>query len=152
MLDPSPMVPDRGKIRKRILDNANNHDCHFAEATNGDSYKKRKVSLSKIDRSDQVTISQLLCGRSPITADHLHAIGQVDAARCPGCESADDSLNHFLLECPDYAFQRSRYFDPDPDLGILPNAPSYVIEFIRKIERTPSRETLALIKKRRDNN
>ena len=151
-LEPAPLVSDRGEIRKRLLGNPNNPDSHFAESTNDEPFKKRKVALSNIDRNDQVTIFQLLSGRSPITADHLHTIGQVDDARCPGCENADDSIKHLILECPAYAFQRARYFDPDANLGVLSTAPSFVLEFLRKIERSSSRETIALIRKRNELN
>ena len=76
MIEPSPMVADRAEIRKRILDSPNTPDSHYAEATKGDCYKKRKDALSKIDRCGQFSIFQLLGGGSPITADRIFAIGQ----------------------------------------------------------------------------
>ena len=50
---------------------------------------------------------QLRTGHAPLN-NHLHRITKVESPKCPHCPSANETVLHFLLECPKYANARSR--------------------------------------------
>ncbi|KAG2069551.1 hypothetical protein BDR04DRAFT_1101431 [Suillus decipiens] len=33
---------------------------------------------------------------------HLHRIGKIDSPRCPFCPEKDNTVHHYLLDCPQY--------------------------------------------------
>ncbi|KAI0323315.1 hypothetical protein GY45DRAFT_1223429, partial [Cubamyces sp. BRFM 1775] len=43
---------------------------------------------------------------------YLARIGKVDAATCPTCGSAPETVAHFLLACPTYTLHRAVHFRP----------------------------------------
>ena len=41
----------------------------------------------------------------PLNA-YLYKIKKVDSARCPACGASHETINHLILECPTYAFEK----------------------------------------------
>jgi len=47
-----------------------------------------------------VTVAQVRTGHSPLVAAYLHRIARRDSAICPHCHSADETVEHLVLQCP----------------------------------------------------
>jgi ribonuclease HI len=63
------------------------------------------ISTTDISRDSASRITQLLTAHAPQNA-FLKRINKVDSARCPSCGTSPETVSHFLLECPGYAFER----------------------------------------------
>ena len=63
------------------------------------------ISDTDITRSDASIISQLRIGHAPLNA-YLHRFKRVGSARCPACGAAEETVEHFLLKCEGYAYER----------------------------------------------
>jgi hypothetical protein len=50
-------------------------------------------------------IAQLRLTHVPLNS-YLKRIGRVDNARCPACGEDEESIEHYLLRCPNYAHER----------------------------------------------
>ena len=48
---------------------------------------------------------QLHTGHIPLNR-FLHRIGKTDSPTCPACQTADETVPHYLLDCPGYAHER----------------------------------------------
>ncbi|KIK81533.1 hypothetical protein PAXRUDRAFT_44789, partial [Paxillus rubicundulus Ve08.2h10] len=46
-------------------------------------------------------IFQLQTGHVPLNK-HLHRIAHAESPKCPGCHTRDETILHYLLECPAY--------------------------------------------------
>jgi len=51
-------------------------------------------------RDQCVTVAQVCTGHSPLVAAYLHRIRRRDAAICPHCHSADETVEHLVFQCP----------------------------------------------------
>src|SRR5882724_9050636 len=55
---------------------------------------------------DQVSLLvQLRTGHIPLQK-YLHRIGKVDSPKCLACQTQDEMVQHYLLNCPAYRTQR----------------------------------------------
>ena len=63
------------------------------------------VSSSKISRETASQIAQLKLTHVPLST-YLKRIGRVSSARCPACGAEAETIKHFLLNCPNYAYKR----------------------------------------------
>jgi len=63
------------------------------------------ISHSDLSRKAASLITQLLTTHIPLNS-FLKRIKKVDSARCPACGTNPETVRHFLLECPGYAFER----------------------------------------------
>ena len=59
----------------------------------------------KFSRADAKKIFQLRSGHVPLNA-YLHRFKRKDSAQCPTCGALKEIAQHFLLECPAYAYER----------------------------------------------
>lgn len=66
---------------------------HFLKLTS--SFSKAQTSL----------LMQLRTGHISLNA-HLYRIGKADSPICPGCNIENESVRHFVLECPAYTRER----------------------------------------------
>lgn len=115
------------------------------EAIGDSSRKKRREVFANLKREDGVTINQLITGKSPLTADHLFKIGVGRSATCPGCLEVDDSIRHLLIDCPRYHEERRRFYCEDEGLLILTKKPEQVCQYLKKIGRFTSKDSLTKI-------
>ena len=53
---------------------------------------------------------QLITGHAALNY-HLHKMTLVDTKTCPHCEYADETVGHFLGQCPAFASQRGEVFN-----------------------------------------
>lgn len=60
---------------------------------------------ANISRRSASLITQLFIGHVPLNK-FLKTINKVDSARCPACGAATETVTHFLLVCPGYAYER----------------------------------------------
>ena len=63
------------------------------------------ISNSKLSRADASKIFQLRTGHIPLNA-YLNRFKRKDSAQCPACGAHKETPQHFLLECPAYAYER----------------------------------------------
>ena len=63
------------------------------------------ISNSKLSRADDSKIFQLWMGHVPLNV-YLHCFKRKDSVQCPACRAHKETLQHFLLECPVYAYKR----------------------------------------------
>ena len=69
--------------------------------------KKFLNTLSHADLSREAAsrIAQLRLTHAPVNS-FLKRINKVDNARCPACGAVEETIEHFLLHCPNYAYER----------------------------------------------
>jgi len=65
----------------------------------------KAISLEKIMCSTTSLISQLRLTHVPLNS-YLKRFKRVDSARCPACGADKETIEHFLLLCPIYAYER----------------------------------------------
>jgi len=113
-------------LRKPLLTNPsavkrahNNHLKHKWTTTWQKSDKGRKmhqidssthkflntISSDKITCSTASLISQLRLTHTPLNS-YLKRFKRMDSARCPACGADEETIEHFLLFCPVYAYER----------------------------------------------
>jgi len=63
------------------------------------------ISNPKLTRAAASKIAQLRLRHAPLNG-YLKRIRKVDNARCPACGDEEESIEHFLLKCPNYAHER----------------------------------------------
>jgi hypothetical protein len=65
----------------------------------------RAMSNKELSREAASRIAQLRLSHAPVN-HYLRRIGKVDSARCPACGADDETIQHFLLFCPSYDYER----------------------------------------------
>jgi len=65
----------------------------------------KRLSNSSLSRTASSLISQLAITHIPLNA-YLKRFKKVDSARCPACGADEESVEHFLLTCPGYMYER----------------------------------------------
>lgn len=89
--------PRRGKIK--AIDDSFPFDHH------------RKI-VNTLTRAQASILIQLRTQHIPLNT-YLHKIGKAENSRCEACwqrseQTTDETVRHFLFECPEYAAERSR--------------------------------------------
>ena len=64
----------------------------------------RKLA-SKLSRAQASTLIQLRSGHIPL-AKHLFRISKVPSPVCPSCQSDEETVHHFLFDCPTWRHER----------------------------------------------
>ena len=77
---------------------------HLKESTPSKKLLKSS-SQPKLSRVDASCIAQFQLGHVPIN-QYLKHIGRVDSTRCPACSKDVETVEHFLLNCGNYAHKR----------------------------------------------
>ena len=54
-----------------------------------------------LSRAQASVLMQLCTGHIPLNC-FLHRIGKIDSLTCPTCQTADETVPHYLLDCPGY--------------------------------------------------
>ena len=63
------------------------------------------ISDHSIPRKMASRIFQHRVGHVPLN-EYLHRFKKVESARCPACGGAWETVAHFMLHCPSYAYER----------------------------------------------
>lgn len=63
------------------------------------------VDTPSLRRAGSSILFQLRCGHVPLN-HYLHRFALVNSSRCPACGAAEETVVHFLLECPKYRHER----------------------------------------------
>ena len=63
------------------------------------------ISQNELSRDAASRIGQFRLAHSPVN-QYLKRIGKVDSARCPACGADEETIRHFLIQCPSYAHER----------------------------------------------
>ena len=63
------------------------------------------ISQNELSRQSASRIAQFRLSHAPVN-HFLKQIGKVDSARCPACGADNETIEHFLLACPNYAHER----------------------------------------------
>lgn len=67
-----------------------------------DSFTKITKSMK---RRQAALLIQLRLGHIPLNK-YLHRIGKIDRASCPACGAAEETVQHYIADCPKYARER----------------------------------------------
>ena len=63
------------------------------------------IGQPELSREAASRIAQFKLTHTPVN-QFLKRIGKVDSARCPACGEDEETIPHYLLHCPGYAFER----------------------------------------------
>ena len=63
------------------------------------------ISNPNLSREAASRIAQFRLQHVPLNS-YLHQFKRTDKANCPACGAIDESIAHFFLQCPSYAFER----------------------------------------------
>ena len=70
--------------------------------------------INKLRRAQQVVIFRLRSEHIQLNK-HLNRIGVRENARCPLCPCPEESVAHYLYECPALDNLRTEFLPPNPD-------------------------------------
>ena len=74
-----------------------------------------KDPINSLKREEQVTIFRLRSQHAPLNS-HLKRIGVVTDSRCPLCPCPDETVAHFLFDCPTLNALRKEFLPPIPNI------------------------------------
>ena len=84
-------------------------------------------------------IYQLRAGHAPLNS-YLYRLGRVENARCPACGEGKETAEHFILRCPNYAYERwallKHIHDGTPKLEDVLSNPKIIIPLTNYIDAT----------------
>jgi len=63
------------------------------------------ISHNELSRDSASQIAQFGLMHALLN-QYLKCIGKVDSARCPACSAEEETIEHFLLRCPSYKYER----------------------------------------------
>ena len=97
------------------------------------------ISDHRISRKMASLLFQLKVGHVPLNS-FLHHIGKVDSPHCPACGERRETTEHFILQCPGYAYERwalhKHARSNAPQLEDIISDPKMTIPLINYIEAT----------------
>lgn len=101
--------------------------------------KSYATLISSLPRRHAAILFQLRTGHAPLRK-HLHTLGKVDSPTCPACETAQETVTHFLFSCPAYERARRTLFyeagRAAKCLSQLLSTPAFTRALFRYIHRT----------------
>ena len=62
------------------------------------------VATSHLSRAQASILMQLHTGHIPLNY-FLHKINKVESPICPLCRTADETIHHYLLDCPGFVYE-----------------------------------------------
>ena len=63
------------------------------------------AATSHLSRAQASILMQLCTGHIPLNY-FLHKINKVESPTCPLCWTADETIHHYLLDCPGFVYER----------------------------------------------
>ena len=73
-----------------------------------------KDTEERLTREEAVTLHQIRVGKLTHTKKFLFSIGKADSPTCIACDSAEESTDHLLFECPAHDQLRWKHLGPPP--------------------------------------
>ena len=83
---------------------------HSRLALNNNKPHLKNLKMLLNNRRDYRTAVQLITGQAGLYY-HLYKIHQVSTKTCPKCNMEDETVSHFLGQCPYYAATRAEVFN-----------------------------------------
>ena len=98
-------------------------------------YQGRKGSTQGLCRKDEVMLAQMRSGQSKLLATfRARVLGE--SSMCPKCNGSEETLVHFMQECPATEALRRRHFDPfPPPLSVLWTRPKEALRYCEESHR-----------------
>ena len=97
------------------------------------------ISDENLSRNDASRIFQLRAGHVPLNG-YLERFKRMDSARCPACGHPRENVQHFLMDCPAYKFERWPLYrhckNREPTLKDLLNKEESVVPLAKYIRAT----------------
>jgi ribonuclease HI len=99
------------------------------------------ISQSELSHEDSSRITQLRLTHAPVN-QYLNRIDRANSARCPACGDESETVEHFLLWCPNYAHERweldqqAKKWRKRLTLGTLLGCPKMAIPLAKFIKST----------------
>jgi hypothetical protein len=97
------------------------------------------TSNHRLSRKMASLIYQLRVGHAPLNS-YLHRFHKVDSPRCPACGEDNETAEHFIKRCPNYAHERwtlmKHYRFSDPNLEDILSNPKTIIPLVNFIDAT----------------
>ena len=62
------------------------------------------AAMSHLSRAQASILMQLCTGHIPLNY-FLHKINKVESPTCPLCRTANETIHHYLLDCPGFAYE-----------------------------------------------
>jgi len=90
-----------------------------------------------VPRQAQRAISQLKLNRLTSTASYQAFTGEITSPICPHCGTGEETAEHLLLFCPDWAAERQRYFGDSIDMTDVFQFSDILVEFLISLGRLP---------------
>ena len=102
--------------------------------------RNRFLKLIKPLRKNAASLLiQFRTGHAPLN-QHLHRIGCVESPDCPHCPGVEESVKHFVLDCPKYEDARREINRMDVrigrSLGKLLSQKRLILALLRYVNRT----------------
>ena len=63
------------------------------------------LATSHLSRAQASVLMQLCTGHIPLNY-FLHKINKAESPVCPTCQLADETVHHYLVDCPEFANER----------------------------------------------
>ena len=63
------------------------------------------MATNHLSRAQASVLMQLRTGHIPLN-HFLHRIGKTNSLTCPACRTGDETVPHYLLNCPGYVHER----------------------------------------------
>ena len=63
------------------------------------------AATNHLSRAETSILMQLHMGHIPLNA-FLHRIGRADSPTCPTCQHTDETIHHYLFDCPGHVHVR----------------------------------------------
>lgn len=83
---------------------------HSKLALNNNQEHIKNLTRLHRNRNEYRTAVHLITGHAGLNY-HLHKLGKVSSKTCPNCEGGDETVGHFLGQCPAFAAIRGEIFN-----------------------------------------
>ena len=124
--------------------NRHSHTNMTVGGSNGETTKKHLNTTLINNRKDYRTATHLISGHCGLNK-HLHTIKRSSTKICPNCEAADETVAHFLGQCPATAQLRGNMFQ-DYYMSINDifnnNSIANIINYVKRTNRLSDPEHL----------
>ena len=127
---PTSLKAAKAVIKRTLIDKSPSHARTAAVYANHSTAKDEKTLTN---RRDAVMLARLRAGHSMQLAAYRHLMDPTTDPRCPKCFQDNQTLEHWLLECPATLRTRQSIFgDTNTELSVLTDDPIKAIELAKR--------------------